>query len=97
MGIKKQTASDNMLSAECMYMAECVHVYVPGRVSEWGFQWVSEPEFQSISIHTIEVILMQVLVSYKAKVFIETKSCSVSHFCLKHNLSTNHSYQLSVS
>ena len=36
-----------------------------------GVERVSEPEFQPVRIHSVEVVLVQVLVSDKAKIFIQ--------------------------
>lgn len=47
---------------------------------------ILEPQFQSVSVHSIEVVLVQILVSHKAQVLVETKSRLVGHFCLQDNL-----------
>ena len=51
-----------------------------------GVQWVSEPQLESVGIHTIQVVLVKILVPDKAKVAIETESSTVGHLCLQHHL-----------
>ena len=49
-------------------------------------QRVFQPELQSVSVHSVEVVLMKVLVSDKAKVLIQAESSLIGHFCLQDNL-----------
>ena len=46
----------------------------------------SEPEFESVSIHTIEVVLVEVALAHKPKIFIERESHLIGHLGFQHHL-----------